>query len=535
MSSLQRLGRTFATDATIGDLGSELFRQGSNYARRKLVRQGAKGAKKLKDYLKRKLDDQLTPSKNKKKKTLAQTKRIMPKSYAGSTTNMLAGRAAMKKSGKIKNIKKGKKVKVPAKLRNQVKEVLKGGQFTGTYNTVSQGTIGLIGVNDVSSSTTLYVASTGVYSTIVTADVSVIPTYTNTGGPAWVYWGAMFSGPASATLYNNQFEHFSPMQFLDAASKLWNNKYGTGDSYYVNSSGNIRLDVIKSTGAPTSVSLGATGAQNAPLKLNIVNSYAKYTLKNNSLRSYKVEIFHCTPKLKFPVKRALTDLFETVTAELGGVEGDGTVSSGVPIGSTFLVGVSSNTVQGAGATVMQHIDFDPKDSPQWRSRWNYQKVTIAIAAGETCEHSIQGPRNTLLDFSKITQINAEAQQTIPTFCKGYSASVFMRVLPDMVTSTDAATYNFTGNFSNAEAGAGSSTGQIALPIAVQVQQGFAIKVPEQVGFIQKAVAAGEPQWLNMNRKIKRFDTLCGDPASGIAYSGAQEENPTVTTVKTVFS
>lgn len=111
----------------------------------------------------------------------------------------------------------------------------------------------------------------------------------------------------------------------------------------------------------------------------------------------------------------------------------------------------------------------------------------------------------------------------------------MRVLPDMVTSTDAATYNFTGNFTNAEAGAGSSTGQVSLPIAVQVQQGFAIKVPEQVGFIQKAVAAGEPQWLNMNRKIKRFDSLCGDPASGIAYSAAQEENPTVTTVKTVFS
>lgn len=528
MSQLQRLGRTFATDATFGDLRSELLRQGSNYAKRKLVSMADQGGRKIvkkgKDLMNRIKNTYL-----KKKKTPV---RIMPKKYVGSVTNSQAGRASMKKTGKIKNIRKGKKVRVPAKLRKQVKQVLAGGQYTGTYNTVSQGTIGIIAVNDVSTSTTIYVAASGTYNSIVAADVSVIPQYTNTAGPAWVYWGASMTGPASATIFQNQFEHFSPMQFLDAASKLWNNKYGVAESYYVNSDNNIILDVIKSTGVPSATNASVTGAQNAPLRLNIQNSYAKYTLKNNSLRSYKIEIFHCTPKLKFPTKRALTDLFQTCQAELSGVDASGVVAT-AQRGAVFMVGASTNSTVAAAASLMQHIDFDPKDSPQWRSRWNYQKVTIVIAAGETCEHSIQGPKNTILDFSKVTNTagSGTQEQIIPSFCKGFSTSVFFRVLPDMVTATDATQYNISSQLTNAEAAAFGSTGQVQLPIAVQVQQGYSIKVPEQAGFIQRAVAAGTPQWMNMNRRMKRYDSMCVDPTKDITYAAAQEEQPSNPTTK----
>lgn len=456
-----------------------------------------------------------------------------------SVVNVQAGRAAMKKSGKVKSVKKGKVVRVSKSLRDKVKEVMKGASYSGSYNAFAQGQIGCAGINANKTTNTVFSAALGTIPGILTIPIQLIPRYDNSHSGTWTYWGAAFTGNFTNTPapYHNQFEHFSPLQFLDAASKLWNCKYGTAASWYAHDEKNIQLNVNRNTGVGQNPSASAQPAMVGDLKLNIVNSYVKYSFRNTSARAMTVEIFHCTPKLKFPGNTALNDLLESVEAELWGVDQAGdTATAPNPRAALFQTENSTATNMGSVTDLMQHLQFDPKDSVQFKSRWNYQKVTLRIQGGETCEHSIQGPKNVLLDYSKIVQLQGgNPTKTIPPLVKGYSVSVFMRTMPDMVPvalndQVIDANVNVAGNF-DATRSTGLVGKKICLPIAVQMEYGYQLKCPEQAGFLQQAVSAGAAQYLNLKRKSRRFDNLTRDPifpSAAVAptnYRFGNEENP----------
>lgn len=540
MSHLQRLGRTFATDATFGDLGQELIRQGSNYATRRLVKMADKGtknvAKKIKNELKQRIKETYL-----KKKQMPPTKAGPSGSY--STVNSQASRASMKKTGKLKNIKKGKKVKVSSKLREKIKEVMKSASYSGQYNALSQGTIGVYNVGAAQSSRAIFQFADNIFAGCDDINVvACVPQYTDGSQSSWVYWGGMVQKDTStdAAAFQHAFEHFSPLQFLDAASKMWNGKYGsTGPgSWYKHSTDNIQLDVRRSNGGQGNPTLGSA-YQVGPLKLNIVNSHVKYKLRNNSQRSYTIEIFHCTPKLKFPGITALGDLYQSVLVELQGV--DNTALPITAINENKLATLMSEGTTSSGSTntevnrVLSHPMFDPKDSIQFKSRWSYQKIVIRLSPGEICEHSIQGPKNTLLDFSKIVHQKFADDITIgrseiPTWVKGFSASCFMRVLPDMTSSSDLVaetatfrnTYNASGNYTVAQNLSHAPGRKVVLPISVEMQHSYNIKCPETNGFVQQAITAGQAQHLNLKRPVKRFDTFATNLNN---YQTVNEENP----------
>lgn len=537
--SLQRLGRTFATDATFGDLGRELLQQGSNYATRRLIKMADKGGKKAI----KKMKDKLTGKKSKPARVSSkEMKKKEEKTFTTYTdiVNSQAGRASMKKSGKIKSVRRGKTVKVSSRLRKQVKEVMKEAAYSGNYNAVVQGTIGTAIFNAGIETEATGNTAAGVFPSANGVQVIAIPRYNNSKSANWNYWGALYNGSIeSPPSYQNTMEHFSPLQFLDAASKLWNCKYGTAASWYAHDSGNIQLNVNRATGIGQDPTASNAPAMVGDLKLQIVNSYVQYTLRNTTQRSMTVEIFHCTPKLKFPGSNALTDLCNSVRAELSGVDTFGATATAPRI-AMFQTQASTAGSAGSVMDVIQNIQFDPKDSRQFKSRWNYQKVTIRIGGGEVCQHSVQGPKNVMLDYAKIVQqiqgANAfTATKTIPVWVKGYSVSVFMRVIPDQVpvfysASVIPANINQSGNF---DLGRNSDLigKKITLPIAVDMKYGYHLKCPEQAGYLQQAVVAGAAQYLNLKRVSRRFDNYTSDPifpsaaVSPTNYLVNNEENP----------
>jgi len=461
------------------------------------------------------------------------------KSMKGSSyvnaTNQLAGKASMKKSGKIKNVKKGKTVKVSKSLRAKVKEVMSDACYSGSYHATTLGTIGTAMVDADLLSNAVYNQDPANFAGANANVIRGVPRYQDSRTATWTYWAGLNERDlGTVQTYDHMMEHFSPLQFLDAASKLWNCKYGTSNSWYTHSDGNIQLNVVRSSGENNNVTAVKAPAVVGDLKLKIVNSYVKYSLRNTSARQMTVEFYHCTPKLKFPGTNALTDLWNACNAELLGVDGDGLTPTTNPKLSLFQTHDSTSGSAGSVAALLGQTTFDPKDSVQFRSRWNYQKVTLIIGPGETCEHSIQGPKNCVLDFSKIVQqtINSTPATTaryIPCWVKGFTTSVFCRVLPSMVTSSDLGSpgsklqYNGAGTWDTSE-GADLKNAKVCLPIAVKMDYDYHLKCPEQAGYLAAAVAAGSARYLNLKRRSIRYDNYSQDPGV-VGYFNNNEENP----------
>jgi len=449
------------------------------------------------------------------------------KMHYGNIVNMQAGKAAMKSSGKIK-LKRGKKVKVSSKLREKIKEVMKGASYSGHYNAIVQGTVGIAQYPGSAGPGAEFFCDANAFPSLSDPQmVYCIPRHQSDTQSKWVYWGGFPQKDMSTDQlsYEHMFEHFSPMQYLDAASKMWNNKFGVAESWFAQSPANINLEAKRSDGTLTGGSSTVSTHNVTGLKLNIVNSHVKYTLRNNSQRTMNIEIFHCTPKIKFPGTSALNDLYHTVQTELFGVTGAGIAATAA--NANRLSSLMTNKTDQTGATItiadcIQHPMFDPKDSLFWSARWKYEKKTIRIAPGETCQHSIQGPKNVLLDFNKIQTASfasnvANTTSSIPVWVKGYNVSVFMRIIPDMTSSADLAdnsatyrqTYNNSGNFASIIANCDGR--KVVLPICCEVQYSYNIKCPDQQGFLQQAVSAGAVQNLNLKRPVKRYDNFTDFP------------------------
>lgn len=525
MSQLQRLGRTFASDATIGDVGRELLRQGSNYATKRLIKQGPQLVKKIKSELKNKIRKTYL-----KKKQMPLNLTRKPGNYSLNPVKQQSGRASMRVSGKVKT-KRTKKVKVSSALRKKVKAVIAGGKVSGTMDTIAVGTVGIV-VNNVGEATSpTFNCNANIYGGEVPL---CVPLANDNNSSQWVYWAGM-ADKSMATIdggytnYWQQFEHFSPYQIMDAASKMWNKKFAGTDSWYLPNAANIITDKFTSNGDPAA---GGGGVSNSgpiatALKLDIVNSYAKYTLKNTGQRALRVQFFNCTPKIKFPGTTALSDLRNAVRAECA-VTSAGAPSA-TPRLALFTTEISSNSNPGPPHAVLQHPAFDPKDSSAFRSRWNYQMMDILIQPGETCVHNVQGPRNTVIDYAKIIQ-NVNGNSIIPPFVKGYNVSTFCRIMNDLVTDT---TSNLSGHLSTAEAA--GTIGIIAVnPLAVEVKTFMHLKCPEQAGFIAPpAFAAGAPQTLDYKRPRKIFENYTPGIVPGTVYKTFSEEQPGTEVVPSV--
>lgn len=68
-----------------------------------------------------------------------------------------------------------------------------------------------------------------------------------------------------------------------------------------------------------------------------------------------------------------------------------------------------------------------------------------------------------------------------------------------------------------------TSAKLVQPVSIQVDYVYDLRCPEQAGFITEG-GAGAPQWLNLKRKIKQFDSFSVDPNVVATHTGVRVNN-----------
>lgn len=439
-----------------------------------------------------------TPSKV--QKTLP-SKKIMAKgsSTTNRATKALVTRSSMVSSGRVK-VKRVKKVKVPMKLRKQIKQVMQGATAVGTYKKIGHGFIGNITNASIVNltSTELGTTQTCVYGN------------SNNGLAGRTLFNQLVKygvTPTAASVVTYQgLNYFTPAKILDAASVLFNNK-SPGDP-------NVTVDNLSTlyVGGTVNVGVPAAPVSNSPgqLKVNVLSSSVTFQLKNLSDRVMTVEVWECTPTLKFQNNNALQEMITVGQAWVDTVDVDTNVAyhrgDSVAYNSTLFLDPALD----GPSIVKQYMGFNFK----WKKR------SMVLAPEETCIHSIKGPSG-MFDFSKIIQTTGPSTGTSNLGClfKGWSVSCIFSCNGDLVLPTEG----------NSVGGRliGATSNILTAPIAMEVIETYRLAVPEVAGFVTSNPAsgssAGHRQQLNV-RKPKLI--IWSQPPGGlIAYSVGNEVNP----------
>lgn len=434
-----------------------------------------------------------------KKQKLSQTKKMVKTTFGGSTVNALANRASMKRKGS-ENIKvnRKKEVKVSKTLRKKIGEVIKEKGIYGEYHKSFMGTIGVFQASTASPTFTIGdVANTKCW---------IAPDPNQNSSNNYTHWfNPINFGPdaTAAGSYTNgkQFVFFTPLKFLDAASIIWNQKSMSLNSHNTKT-GNITTRFNDADGA-------IFQDRSPTLKLDIKNSYVSFEIKNNSQRAVKISIKHLTPKIK-----GLSS--DPLTSYLNSLDADRSYEGPVKFDTGDLNTVATNPLVSWNAV------------PSFASNWKYETVVIDIKPGETCSHTLKGPRNYTLDYSKL---NVNGTDYTGAFWKGTVCAV-MSVIPDMqVANTTVAgppvapglNYNETGRFYDEQ-----TSNYLKDPISVSVVEHYKLHMPEPTGFLRPTTAAGAvpstPITLGFRKPKKVWGNYASvNPASTSRYSGYDEE------------
>lgn len=411
------------------------------------------------------------------------------KMVGGSVINALAGRASMKRksSSNIKQVKGKKSVKVSKKLRKQIKQVTAGTGMYGSFTKMFKGSIG-----NVCSDTAFPTVNIAGYSNALAC---VYPPASGQNDNNVTYWHVpMSSGLPNAAggyLVGTDFNFFTPAKVLDAASVLWNNKTVALD--YTSTTGNFQTRTDGVSGTPSTTYPTAA-------KVMVKNAWVEFTLKNNSQRAVKIVAYHCTPKTKFASLLPLDQLNYSHTNDY--------LDSGTMI---------YESTQNASTLTSPIIPW--KDYPSFSSTWKYETVEINLGPGETCKHSIQGPRNIEIDFAKLIINGTNAQRLVT---KG-SISVVFAVIPDYVYATQTRT---TPTVTNVSGRFVKLADAINHSVSMEVCEKFKLYMPENAGFTQQAVTAGNVKQLDMRKPRKAYlNFATSDVQEGnLVYSMYNEEN-----------
>jgi len=407
--------------------------------------------------------------------------------YGEGGVNQLAGRAAMRMQTKKLKSKRVAKVKVPKKLRKQIKQIMIGKNLTGKYVVSRVGNIAVASPN-----------AAAVIPDVTLYGVVTKPAYfqTNNGATTNAYssWFVPSSAAAAGAsldvsavaMYNNYdaLTFFHPAKFMDAASVLWNKKT-VAENGWTTQTGNIHNRIDPATGAEGSYNRVSN------VSFHIVNSFVEFEIKNASKRQMHVRIVTCEPKHKilsqYPLSTAVDGIAEDATEN----------------GALYAVSTQAD---------LNNPLFNFRDSPYFSGQYKYDVMEITIKGGETCKHSLQGPKNVEFNTSKflVNTLNGEQYNM-----KG-TKNVIMQVLPD----NQLTAVGQPGRFMEYAV----SGNQYKCPIIVSRTETFVLKVPETAGFLKNDNADGEVQTLNQKRNVTAYGNFANQAYANVAYFGVDEEN-----------
>lgn len=417
--------------------------------------------------------------------------------------NQLVTKSTMKVKGKSR-IKRRKTVKVSSKLRAAIKQVNAGDQAKGTYRRVVTGMVGYVGttVADATYSHNadlLGTTSAGVYGPSVTWGAGY--------RTLWSSLSYQAIGAASAGLAGRELNFFTLGKVMHAASCLFNGKQDDTNPYTPN--GNLSTEFINSTGAPTA-GFGSS------LKINVLNSWVKFEIKNVSQRVVEMDIWECTPKLKFENTPILNQLFNAFADHSDGFGGI----------NARVVSYTDAQTKGAAnpsGNILLEGSVDPVALfSQMGFQYNFKKRTMILGPGETCVHTIQGFKG-VIDYAKTrtTDPTGAIVQQIGLM-KGMSVACLIGVRGDQV-----------GKVSNTNVSYGAreqfigGTGWMSMPVAINFVENYRIAVPEIAGFVTPPgpITGGTKTMLNYRKDRFHVYNIGPSLGSAQAYSVSNEENP----------
>lgn len=430
----------------------------------------------------------------KRKRKVPQKKSKMANYRGSNAVNAQATRVSMKKGkmSALKSIKKRKTVKVPKKLRTQIKQVLSNNRAVGTMKTLRTSTIGTF-----SSLGTQFLQSAYLGPGLTGVQAFRANCITSGGASTnnYSYWGCGVNfGTGSAVAdydLGAAFVYFSPGKVLDAASIMWNEKAASTSSW-TSVPGNLTTRLNTVTGV---VDDGKT----KNLKIEVKQAYAKFTLKNNSQRALKVLCYYHTSKKMWADKTPLQEYLNAV------FEAD--VNNGI---------LYSNN----GSSGLTNPLCKPQMFHTFNANWKTSVTEMFIKPGEECVHTVQGPKNVVYDYAKY-YVNADDKSM--GYHKGTAWCTFA-VLPDMqIGSAPAQVVNRSSRY------IGNLVDTLYQPISVEVEEVYRLSCPEVAGFIHNDGVAGSSQLLNSKvDRIALFNYSSADPIeAGMLYAAPDEENPAV--------
>jgi len=380
-------------------------------------------------------------------------------------------RSTMKIKGKKGKLKHKKTVKVSKYLKAAIKQVNEGSSAAGMYTRIHTGMVG-----SLEGAALPFSITAGAGSGLVSGQLIAIgpPNIQNAGAKSLFNNSLLYSvGAASVYQNGSDFNYFTPAKILHAASVMFNQKAENIDP--TNTTGNLSTVFNPATGGPDVTSV-------QQLKINVKKSWVKFSIKNTSDRIVLMDIWECTPKLKFQVLNPLASMGPTVATVLDTATKNGEVK---------FFNNGSTTTQ-----AVSYLDgnWDPFTDLQKRG-FNFKNMhrEMILQPDETCVHWIKGPSG-VLDFAKleddgVTQINS--------LLKNWSVSCVVGIRGDQIKRTTGNSLGERLAFSD-----NITSGEMGMPVAIETIETFIMQVPEIAGFVTAAGAAGTTQMLNL-RKNKR--------------------------------
>lgn len=423
-----------------------------------------------------------------------------------NVVNSQAHRAAMKVTGS-KNVRsvrgKQRHVKVSHKLREKIKKVIESKNLYGTYVTTRHNMIGV--VHAAGNGNTYKNAVVGAYA--VPSLVSETGLLSQLSNCRWWFNAGVSgqSGTNDQVIIGDDFNLFTPMKIMDAASILWNNKTIRRD--YSDSAGNFVMVTDLGTGAPATITRALPNSQGT--RVHIVDSYVKFEIRNCSQRAMRVWAYHFVPKTQHPDALPI----DTMLLSIRQFEQDNTNNKTI------------RTFPFAGTTQEDALMNDPQFPLRlldgFNTTYKWERKDMLIAPGETCLHYVRGPKNYDLDFSKLY----EGGNDKTAFLSKMSVAVTFCTQPDIL-------YTPTGSNATTAAGVGRwipgtplIANKIGDPIAIEMVETFKLTMPENSGFFQQAVTAGAAKVLSLRRKQYAFANFTNQELEvDIAYTREDEEN-----------
>lgn len=427
--------------------------------------------------------------------------------------NKLVDKSSMKIKGKRK-LKKLKNVKVSKALTKKIKKVISGTEATGSYTTVKGGFIGAV-LNTpsvVNADPNRRALGNTVQTGGLAASALVGPSVNEPAGSRTLWsalseWVPTGNWQDTNLIAGTDFNYFTIEKILDAASVVFNRKPISQTPW--NLANNLTTLFNPSTGLPIANQIGS-------LKIKIVNSWVQFTMRNMSGRIVHLDIFECTPRIKFTATPPLQALANTLESGAQNVQDVDLVQDANFRYYNRLAPVSG--VEGYKFGLLTEGTIDPSQiAKQFGWNFNVVKRQMVLQPYETCVHSIKGPTGEL-DWSKLSLNDVDEV----AFLKGFSVGCFMAVRGDQALPTTVQPGSKYASAAAVPATDNTYAAKMSMPIAIEIKENYSIKVPEVAGFV--SAAAGSRQQLNMRkRKIVYANYLDNNGVQ--PFTVANEVNP----------